>query len=176
MRLGATALTAEGTLRWTPGPSPLPWLALAVLVAAIAGLVVWRSPSSRRPFVVAALLAALVVVDVVHAIGTALAGADPVGDRVGRLAAANLVSIVGWAISVVAIVFLLRRRAIGWSLAVVGSLVVLGAGGVVDLADLSSSQVPFATSASVVRILVTLTLGLGATIGLVASARIVRPE
>jgi hypothetical protein len=176
MRLDATEVSAEGTLRWTPGPSPVPWLALAVLVAAAAGVVVWRPPSNRRPLVVAALLAALLVVDVSHATGSALASADPVGDSLGRLAANNLISIAGWVAVLAAIVLLLRRRPLGWSLAVLGSLVVLGAGGVIDLVDLSSSQVPFEPSAVVVRVLLAMTLGLGATTAMVAGARVVRPD
>jgi hypothetical protein len=175
MRQGSSSFSVEGTLAWVPGPSPVPWYAVALVVAAgAAALLFVLAPRGdpRRFVVAAALLAVLLVVDVGHLVGTALAGADGLLTNMGRLAGASRASFVAWGVLVAAIVLCLRRRSWAWSLAVVGTLLVLVAGGISDLADLSRSQVPFEPSAVAVRALVAVTIGLAAAVTAAAAQEI----
>jgi hypothetical protein len=74
--------SVSGRITYVPGPSPLPWLAVAVvlLVATAAGALL-----RRWGMALSAGLALIVAVDVVHSFGIAAAGHDPLLVQVGRL-------------------------------------------------------------------------------------------
>jgi hypothetical protein len=169
-RQGATLSAAEGSLVWEPGPSPAPYLLLAL--ALLVGLVL----IGRRgePFVAVALAAgALIVIDVVHSLGIGFANAGTTPARIGQAFSASIVSIPGWIVGVGGVWLLLRRRVDGFFAVVFTGLIVAVVGGIADVSVLSRSQVPFAFPASLARPIVAVSLGLGIGIA-VASALAIR--
>jgi hypothetical protein len=157
MRRGTTDISARGDLVWVPGPSPFPWLLLALVLAAVVAAL------ALRPFWTAALAAAmvaLVAVDAFHAIGVGLANAGSFGTRLGKILAGSFYSFPAWIVGAVGVYWLLRRRSEGLAAVAVSAAVMALAGGLADLAVFSRSQVPFAFSASLVRLAVALTIGL----------------
>lgn len=163
--VGSQPVVARGDLVWVPGSSSVPWLALAAV--ALAATVAAALSSAWAP-ALAALLALLVVSDVVHAVGVQWAGEYATGTRVARLLGSGFFSVIGWVAGVTGVWMLLRRRPDGLLLAAVAGLLGALFGGIVDLGDLSKSQLPFAFPAVVGRFTVALSLGLG--LGLVAGA------
>ncbi|MDP8976824.1 MAG: hypothetical protein M3N28_10765 [Actinomycetota bacterium] len=165
IRMGDTTIQATGDLVWVPGPSPWPWVALAVGLFA-ATVVLAGSPAPRRAL--AAVVAVLVGIDMAHALGVGFAGPGSVGTQIGEALAGSYLSVVGWVAGVVGVVLLVRRRIDGLYLAAfAGGLIALN-GGVADLADLSRSQLLFAGPPNVARAAVAVSLGLGG--GMVAAA------
>jgi len=167
MRMGDRTLQATGDLVWVPGPSPFPWLALALaLLVAVAVLALTPAWAPA----LAVVVALLVVADVVHATGSAFATAGGVGAKLGQLAAGSFVSLFAWAAGVAAAWLLARRRPEGLFAAGFAGAVIAIFGGLVDLSDLTRSQVPFAWGAALARLLVSASLGIG--VGLVVAAAV----
>ena len=158
IRQGDTTVTATGDLLWVPGPSMWPWLALAAALAAAAFLV------NRRPraATIAMTLGALLVVDVLHAVGTGFSVADSFGVQLGRAVSSSPLSLVGWVLGGLAVWQLLSGRPQALSIAGAAAALVATSGGFADLADLSRSQVPFVWGAGLARLAVALLLGVGA--------------
>jgi hypothetical protein len=166
MRHGATTITAAGDLLWVPGPSPFPWFAIAAVLAAAA---IAASLSRRWAGALAVLVGALIVTDLVHGIGIAGAAGGGLGTKIGALfASSGVFSPVAWIAGGAAIVLLLRGSADGLFLAIFAGLAVALFGGVADSAVLRRSQVPFLWDASVARVTVAASLGLG--VGVMAGA------
>jgi hypothetical protein len=167
---GGETIVASGDLRWVPGPSPVPYLlagvvALAVLVA-LGRTRQWRL----------ALVAGLVVViaaESIHLIGLWTASTDSLGRRL----LANLYSIVGIAFGAAALSRLVGRRDPydGTPLALVAGLVLAVAGGLADLATLTSSSLPTDVPDDLARYLVTITLGAGTGVVVTAATHLRRP-
>ena len=165
MQMGARTVAATGDLVWVPGPSPLPWLVLALaLLAGVAGL------ARRQPWgpALAIVVALLVAADVVHALGIGFSRAGPIGTKLAEAAAGSFLSIIGWACGVVAVAMLARRRPVGLLAGGFAGLFIALFGGVADLSDLTRSQVPFAWGPNLARLLVSVSLGGG--LGLVGAA------
>jgi hypothetical protein len=161
LRHGATPVVVSGDLTWVPGPSPVPWVVLiAALVAA--GLVVGRS--RRWAAALSALVALLLAVDVIHSVGIAFAAAGTTGTRLTRLLTGSLLSIPVWVVGLLAIRWLSRKDLDGTHAATFAGIFIALLGGVSDVNVLFRSQVPFAFSTSMARLLVALTIGLGAAI------------
>lgn len=172
-RQGATLSAAEGSLVWVPGGSALPYwlLALALLVGMLA------IGSRGAPFFAIALATcALIVVDVVHSFGIGFANAGTTANRVAQTFGASIVSIPGWVVGAGGVWFLLRRRVDGFFAVVFTGLIVAVVGGIADVNVLSRSQVPFAFSAELSRLLVAISLGLGAGIAAASALSIRRLE
>jgi hypothetical protein len=161
LRQGATPVVASGTLVWVPGPSPLPW---AVLIVALIAAGVFVGRSRRWASVLSALVALLIAVDVIHSVGIAFAGAGTTANHLGRLVTGSLLSLPVWAVGVLAIRWLSRRDLDGTLAAAFAGVFIALLGGLSDLDVLSRSQVPFAYSPSLARLLVALSIGLGGAI------------
>lgn len=165
MRWNAKGVVASGDLRWVPGPSPVPWLALMpilFLAVAASGLL---SSASR---VLAPIAAVVVVGDVVHAIGVAGVRAGPLVTKVAALLAGSFYSVLAWIAGIMAIRWLRMGRPEGFVAAGLAGVWVALFGGLADVADLSRSQVPFTWGAGLARPLVTVSIGAG--LGLAAAA------
>jgi uncharacterized membrane protein (GlpM family) len=167
MEHGSVAVEAKGVLEWVPGPSPLPWLALAlavfVAVAAGAGLL-----ARAKDPVLAALVALLLVIDVVHALGVGFEAAGGLADKLRATATGSVYSVPVWIVAIVAVRMLVRRRPDALLAALFAGILVGLLGGLIDITDLNRSQVPFAWPITVVRALVAVTIGLG--FGIAAAA------
>jgi hypothetical protein len=163
LRHGDTEIVARGDLTWVPGPSPVPWVLLALGLAAAAVLV---SLTRWWAWGVAFFVVVLVAVDVGHSIGIALETAGSVGSQIARVFLVGFYSVLAWTAGIVAVVALARRRAEGLFAAAFTALVVLLFGGLADISNLSRSQLPFAWDADLARAAVAASLGLGAGITL----------
>jgi deferrochelatase/peroxidase EfeB len=159
---GGQRLVATGTLDWVPGPSPAPWLLLAVAVAAgVAALAYLRRPQR----VLAAATAALVVFDVFHGLGVMLITVGSLPQRLGALFGADALLI--WPFGLLAAALLWRRltRA-GWLAAAVGAIIAVTIA-VDDAPDLWRSSSPTLWPVGVNRAAVALVMGIG--LGLVVA-------
>jgi hypothetical protein len=165
MKQGDRPIAVKGNLIWEPGPSGLPWYGLAlvllILVVALGRSAAW-APG------LAAVTAGLVAIDVFHTLGLGLANAGGLGYRLGKAISQSPFSLLGWAAGVLAIVWLLRRRPDGLSVAALAGLLIALLGGVGDATALSRSEVPFGFGAALARLAVTASIGLG--FGLAAAA------
>jgi hypothetical protein len=156
LRTGGRLVDVVGEVRWVPGPSPLPWLAGAALLA-MAVVAVGRT--RRWSDALAAALALVVALDLVQAAG-AWAAAAPV-PLAGRLLSLGA-SAAGWVLAGLAVRQLLRRRVesgLFQLLLAAGLLTVVG--GLGDLGYLLRSQLATTLPAWVVRAAVTAKIGLG---------------
>jgi hypothetical protein len=155
LRTGGQLVEVVGEVRWVPGPSPLPWLAgAAVLAMAVAAV-------GRARRWVGGLVAALglvVALDLVQVAG-AWAGAEaPPAGALPPLAA----SAAGWVVAGLAVRQLLRGRlesGLFQLLLAAGLLTVVG--GLGDLGFLLRSELPNGLPGWVARAAVTAKIGLG---------------
>ena len=165
VRLGDRTVEARGDLVWVPPPSAAPWLAIA------AGLFVLTVALAFSPWWsigLALLVAALVAVDVVHATGVGFSKAGSTTAQIAYVVGSSFYSVFAWAAGIVAVVMLRRRQSEGlFAAGFTGAFIALS-GGLVDVADLSSSQVPFAWGAGLARLFVAISIGVG--VGLIAAA------
>jgi hypothetical protein len=158
LRRGEEAAQVAGRITYVPGPSPVPWLAVAgVLLAATtaAGLLRRWGPA------LSAALAIVVAVDVVHSFGIAAATHDPVLVQVGRVVLGGIVATLGWVIGAVAIGALQDEREGGLVGAAVAGFLLAAFSGLGDFATLTRSEVPYAFSAAAGRAAVAVTMGVG---------------
>jgi len=167
--ISAETITVTGDVRWIPGPAPWPWIALALFLALVVVML------SRTRFAVAAVGATLVVValsEAAHIIGGW--GGTTVG--AGTKLAASVYAVGGIAVSVLALVWLLRRGLDAAApLVLVAGLFLALAGGLADVTVLTRSQLPTTLPDSAARLVVSLALGLG--LGLAgAGALRLRPQ
>lgn len=156
MRLGSTEVSASGTLRWVPAPSPIPWIALSVAVAAvlIGGALTRRW---RAVLAIGALL--LVAVTVVQAVGIAMAPGST-GTAISRLLTGGIYIVPAWAAGLLGARALLRGNNDGALGALLCGVILGFVGGIMDIGVLFSSQVAFAAPATAARAAVALCLGL----------------
>ena len=134
-----------GEVRWVPGPSPLPWLAGAALLAMA---VVAAGRARRWSDALVAGLALVVALDLVQAAGAWTAAQAPLASKLPWLAA----SAAGWVVAGLAIRQLLRRRVesgLFQLLLAAGLLTVVG--GLGDLGFLLRSQLARTLPAWMVR-------------------------
>jgi hypothetical protein len=156
---GSERLEVTGQLLWVPGPSALPWWGIVLallLVGVVIGMQRWWGKG------LALLLAALILVDLTHLVG--ILGATAGGPNLGAVGPSLLYSVVGWGVGVVGVVLLWRGKRDGLFTALFAGVLLAVFGGLSDSSVLDHSQVPFAWSAGVARLLVTLTMGLGAAV------------
>jgi hypothetical protein len=169
MKLGDRPVAVKGNLIWEPGSTALPWFGLAlvllILVVAIGRSAAWAAG-------LAAVTAALVAIDVFHTVGLGLANAGGLGYRLGKAITQSPFSLLGWAAGVLGIVWLLRRRSDGLSVAALAGLLIALLGGVGDATALSRSEVPFGFGAALGRLAVTASMGLGFGLAVAAAVRL----
>jgi hypothetical protein len=164
MKDGPEAISVKGDLVWEPGPSGLPWY---LLVVALVALVVFIG---RRPGWapgLAAVTAVVVAVDIFHTLGLGLANAGDLSYRLTKAITQSPFAVIGWAVGVLGVVWLLRRGSEGLPLAALAALQVALLGGVADISALSRSVVPFGFGTGLARLMVAASLGLG--LGLTAA-------
>ena len=155
LRAGGRLVDVIGEVRWVPGPSPLPWLAGAALLA-MAVVAVGRT--RRWSDALAAALALVVALDLVQAAGAWTAAQAPLAGKLLSIGA----SAAGWVLAGLAIRQLLRRRVesgLFQLLLAAGLLTVVG--GLGDLGYLLRSQLATTLPTWVVRAAVTAKIGLG---------------
>jgi len=168
VRQGAATATAAVRLTWVPGPSPAPWFALSAVtflgVAALGLVRRWRAP-------LAATIAILLGVDLLHAAAAAFATAGGLTSHLARVVTGDFYAVAGWVLAVTALRLLLRHRVDGLYAAVFAGLSIALFGGVLDLVVLSRSTTLFALPIEVARLCIALAAGGGA--GLVVAAILV---
>ena len=169
LRRETTDAAVAGRITYVPGPSPVPWLAVAgvlLLITTAGGLLRRWGPA------MSGALAIIVAVDVVHSFGIAAATHDPVLVQVGRVVLGGIVATLGWIIGAVAIGPLQDEREGGVVGAAVTGFLLAAFSGLGDVTTLTRSQVPYAFSAATAaRAAVAITMGVG--FGLAAAALIV---
>ncbi len=173
--VGEEPVVVTGELRWVPGPNPLPWFAVALVLAIGVGAL-GLQPSPERSL--AATLAVLMAIDAIHLLGAAGASADGAADMARAVLDYGLLSLAAAVLGVVSIALLVRNSPLGLALAgLVGALLALS-GGLADVADLAHSQLASAWSSTLTRALVAITLGGGAGVVLAATAALagIRPQ
>ena len=165
LRRGNEDASVSGRITYVPGPSPVPWLAVAaaLLAATVAGALVRRWGAA-----LSAALAVIVAVDVVHSFGIAAASHDPVLTQIGRVVLGGIVATLGWIIGAAAIGPLQDEREGGMVGAAVAGFLLAAFSGVGDFTTLTRSQVPYAFSASAARAAVAVTMGAGFGLALAA--------
>jgi hypothetical protein len=162
LRTGGRLVDVVGEVRWVPGPSPLPWLAGAALLAMA---VVAAGRTRRWSDALVAALALVVGLDLVQVAGALAAAQAPLASSLPSLAA----SAAGWVLAALAIRQLLRRRVesgLFQLLLAAGLLTVVG--GLGDLGFLLRSQLATGLPDWMVRVVVTAKIGLG--VGALAAA------
>jgi len=162
LRTGGRLVDVVGEVRWAPGPSPLPWLAGAALLAMA---VVAAGRTRRWSEALVAALALVVALDLVQAAGAWAAAQAPLAAKLLSLGA----SAAGWVVAGLAIRQLRRHRVesgLFQLLLAAGLLTVVG--GLGDLGFLFRSQLATTLPAWVVRAAVTAKIGLG--LGALAAA------
>lgn len=167
LRTGRRLVDVVGEVRWVPGPSPLPWLAGAALLAMA---VVAAGRGRRWLGVLVAALALVVALDLVQLAGAWAGARPPLPGKLLTLGA----SAAGWILSALAIRQLLRRRlesGLFQLLLAAGLLLVVG--GLGDLGFLFRSQLASSLPDWMVRAAVTGKLGLAAG-ALAAAALLLR--
>lgn len=162
VRHGTTEVVASGTMVWEPGPSPVPWVAvIVVLAAAVVGASFLRAWGP----LLAAAVAVLVVVDAVHSFGIAWTTAGSTGARLGTLLGGSFFNIMLWVVGAVSVRPLLKEQDLGLLPAAIAGVFIAIFGGFLDVAALSKTTVPFAWSADLARVMVAVTIGLGLGLG-----------
>ena len=168
LRQGDSAISVAGRIVWVPGPSVIPWLVVAVgllaLTASLAFLSRW-GPS------LAAALAVLIAVDVVHSFGVAAATRDAIAAQVGRVVLGGFIGTLAWLVGAFAIGRLQGGREEGLVGAGLAGILLALFGGFGDLTALARSQVPYAFPAVTARAAVAIDLGVG--LGLAAAVALV---
>ena len=162
LRQGTQTILISGTITWVPGPSPLPWALLAVVLGAALLLAV-RTPRWRLALMVAIGLA--VAADVLHTAGSWLASTASTLTKTYGMS----VSIAAWVVGALAIARLAARRDLAArTYLLLAAVFLLLAGGALDLPVLADSQLPSALGPLVTRLSVTVVVGLGTALVVVA--------
>jgi hypothetical protein len=167
---GDTRLAITGDALWVPGPSPWPWVVLAVGLAAVVGVLARTRVWVR---VMEAALAILVVSESIHVVGAWQASSASLGSR----ALESLYSLGGIVVSLLALLWLRGRDPYAATPAVlVAGLFVFVAGGLADVTALTRSQLPTSLPVDLARLTVTVALGLGAGLVIAAAGRLKAPQ
>ncbi len=160
-------------LDWVPGPSPVPWI--PVLVIGFVGALVLVG-FMHRERIVAGVIAALVVVDALHAIAFEVARPGSPLAKTAQFFGQSFVSIIVWIIAIPTVIGLWRRRAEAmYGVLFVGVMIAL-VGGATDAPSLWKSDLPPAGPAWATRLEVALSLGVGAGLAIGALVQIVRRQ
>ena len=169
IKAGAETVSVKGDLVWEPGPSALPWY-LLIVVLLVAVVLLGRSAGWAAGL--AAVTGVLVAIDVFHVLGLGLANAGDLGYRLGKAFSGSPFAVVGWAVGVLAVVWLLRRGPDGLPLAALAGLEIALVGGISDLTALTRSEVPFQFGAGLARLAVAASVGIGFGLAIAAALRL----
>jgi hypothetical protein len=162
IRQGSRTFIIGGSITWVPGPSPWPW-ALAAVGLCAAVLLACRTRYWREALVAATAVA--VLADAAHTVGSWLASTASAAVKTYGMT----VSAAAWVVGAMAVVRLLgRRNQAARTYLLLAAVFLLLAGGVLDLSTLARSQLPSALGPTATRAVVTLVLGLGTAMAVVA--------
>ncbi len=154
-----------GSIEWVPGPSPLPWAALAVAIAALVLLVRLVSRGGWQARALAGVTALAVATDVVHTVGTWVGSTASVVTQIYGSAT----SFAGWLVAAIAIHRLLTGKLeAGRTFMLLAAIFLALAGAAPDAPALARSQVASGLDPTLTRAAISATLGLGAGMLLVA--------
>jgi hypothetical protein len=171
LRQGAADLAVVGTLSWVPGTSVLPWLMVAVVLAA---LVVLAGRCRRWGPALSIATAILVAVDVVLVVALATASSRGPGGAAVQLLSGSYLSIGAWMAGIAAVFGLQQEKEGGLLAACFCGAVIAVMSGVTDLASLTRSQLPVALPTGFVRLGVAVALGMGTGLVVAAATRIAK--
>jgi hypothetical protein len=176
LKQGLTPITVTGHLTWVPGPSPVPWLLLALALlagAAIVGLAgFWGVP-------LAVLVALLTVNDIYHALAIGFSVAGGFWTQMLRFFTGSFYSMIGWVLGILAVRLLIGRRIDGLYAAAFAGVSAALFTGLLDVTVLSRSEAPFAGPLALDRVTVAMSLGLGIGVAvgsIIALRRVPRAE
>ncbi len=169
---GTRQLHAVGDVTWVPGPSVLPWIGIAVGLAA---LVVLASRTRIWPAVLGVAIALLVAGEAMHVAGYWGASTASTLSDVGS----SIYSIAGCVVGIGALAMLLRRGRDPYDatpMILIAAVFLLVAGGFADITSITRSQVPSTLPDVLARGVVTNALGLGVGTVVAAALRLRRPR
>jgi hypothetical protein len=164
LRLGQRTALIQGDIVWVPGPSPWPWVLLALVAFVVVAAAGWR-----RWYVLLALLVVVAVAaDLVHTAGAFAASTAPVVAKVYGF----FISAAGW-VAAIAAVWQLRhgRREAGQLLLLLAGMFLAFAGALPDVGALARSQLASTLDPTLTRATIALTLGLG--LGMLAASLLI---
>jgi len=169
VRQGSRTFIISGSITWVPGPSPWPWALAAVLLCG--GVLLASRTRYWRAALVAATSAA-VAADVAHTGGSWVASTASAAVKSYGMT----VSAIAWVVGVLAVVRLLRGQdEAARTFLLLAAVLLLLAGAVLDLSALTRSQLPSALGPAATRASVTVVLGLGAGMAIVALRGLPKP-
>ena len=161
LRLGQRTALIQGDIVWVPGPSPWPWVLLALVAFVGVAAAGWR----RWYGLLALLVVVAVAADLVHTAGAFAASTAPVVAKVYGF----FISATGWVAAVVAVWQLRRgRRQAGQLLLLLAGMFLAFAGALPDVGALARSQLASTLDPTLTRATIALTLGLG--LGMLAAS------
>jgi hypothetical protein len=171
LQVGGHLALITGEVDWVPGSSWWPWLATAAALATMVGSA-GRTRSWRPVMVVA--VAAAVVSDLLHTVGSLLASTATVPLSLY----ASSPSAAGWVLGGLAVARLLRRPEAdsGPPYLLAAGFFFAFAGGMADVTTLGRSQVSTALPVGLSRATVAASLGLGVGVVIVALLRLPRSD
>jgi hypothetical protein len=164
-------VTVRGDLRWIPGPSALPRLALALLVAALIGAVGF---TRRWGDVIAVTLSGLAAAAAVLVVGEWSA----VSSGIGTALLATAYSVLGVVVALAAAGAMFRSRdepGDAAAIALVAAIVLTFGSGLADVTYLSRSQLPTTLPGPPARTLVAVVLGGSVGVLVTAARKLRRP-
>jgi hypothetical protein len=161
LRLGQHTALIQGDIVWVPGPSPRPWVLLALVAFVGVAAAGWR----RWYGLLALLVVVAVAADLVHTAGAFTASTAPLVAKVYGF----FISAAGCVAAVVAVWQLRRgRRQAGQLLLLLAGMFLAFAGALPDVGALARSQLASTLDPTLTRATIALTLGLG--LGLLAAS------
>jgi hypothetical protein len=155
--------TLAGELVHVDGPSVVPWVAVALVLA------VTILTLGRRALLPG--LVALVVVDVVRVAGVTFAVVD---DRLAQAVDVGIVDAVAWALAAAALTRLVRGKVDGVLAAGVVGLLLAITGGLLEWGDLAHSQLAVPTPALLHRACIAAAAGIGVGLAIAALREVAR--
>ena len=153
---GDRQLTANGELDWVPGPNPAGWLVALIFLV----LVTAFGLPARAPRVVAAAVATLVGVDVLHSALIAAASSGMTA-ALSAFVTGNLIQLPCWIAGAAAAVLLARGRINAAWIAAAAGVAIAFASGVSDLPALWRSSSPMIGPLWLERLMIVLITAIG---------------
>ena len=166
LRIRGQEVTVRGDLRWVPGPSAVPRLALALIVAVFITVLGF---TRRWGALLAVILAALAGIVVVLVGGEWSSTATTTGPWTAFLSTAY--SVLGIAVTLAAVAALVRSRrepSDATAIVLVAAVILTFGSGLADIEYLARSQLPTTLPGPVARTCVALVLG--GSLGVLATA------
>jgi hypothetical protein len=165
---GSQKSVVSGHIVWVPGPSPWPWIAVMVVVAAVVASIGWLT-RWLTPF--RAGLSAMVAIDVVNAAASVTTRDGPLRDIVLR----DPLTTLAWVAALASVLLLHDQSDRLWVAIAAGAAWVIAVTSLFnDSSALSQSQLPTDLAPALARGYISLTIALAIGI-IIAALAILRP-